>query len=201
MPPKKLRFNPIVDECEERESDDAQPTILHSALRPGECLALDFSLPSSVFRADPRLDSALMSKPACSPPESLVTIRVASAHAPRGLCTFPVIHNPEGEPVTVGDVLTTIRDKLRQLEATTDRDVEVYHARRVRSVDAYLGDLDAATRRETRKTEEAAGPRRVDHLRGNVLFDGVVLKSARLPRAEPDCWLVDLQPSSRYAAE
>ncbi|KAJ7785175.1 hypothetical protein DFH07DRAFT_4474 [Mycena maculata] len=199
MAPKQLRFNPTVDEYEER---DDQPTcasgsipILQSALRPGQCLALDFSLPSAFFRADPRLNHTLMSKPACNPPQSRVTVRVASAHSEHGLCTFPVVHNPEGDAVTVGDVLTAIRDKLRQVDATTDGNAQWYHARRVRTVDQYAGNLHAAERRETQRAEEAAGTRRVDRLLGDVIFNGIVVCPER------GYWRVDLQASSRYAMD
>ncbi|KAJ7467372.1 hypothetical protein B0H11DRAFT_2046882 [Mycena galericulata] len=209
MAAKQLRFNSTVDEYEERDESKTHWQTTCDAglassltpslfLRPGQCPAFDFSLPSSVFRADPRMDPAIMSQIACTPPQSRVIVRVASAHSTHGLCTFPVVHNPEGYPVTVGDVLSTIRDKLRQLEATTDPDAEWYHARRVDTVAEYLGTLDEPTRWETKRVEEASGTRRVDRLLGNVVFDGVVLK---LTSGEPDCWLVDLQACPRYARE
>ncbi|KAJ7921188.1 hypothetical protein B0H13DRAFT_161046 [Mycena leptocephala] len=159
------------------------------------CLSLDLSLPSAVFRADAQLDPALLNKPACAPPLSEVHIRVPSADGPgaRGLCTLAVAHAPRGAPVTVGDVLSALRDRLRQPEAITsaDPDARRCHAKRVRTLNAYCAGLDVATRAETRRAEAAVGTRRVDCLRGKVLFAGITV--------EPQRWQLHLEFSERYA--
>jgi hypothetical protein len=135
-------------------------------------------LPSAVFRADAQLDPALLNKSACAPPLSEVHICVPSADGPgaHGLCTFAIAHEPRGAPVTVGDVLSALRDRLRQSEAIAGADPHVrrYHAQRVRTLDVYYAGLDAATRAETRRAEAAAGTHCVDRLRGKVIFAGIV---------------------------
>jgi hypothetical protein len=206
MPPKHLRFSETVDEYEAHEVADpledvtapalaSTPIQLHPSLTPKQCLSLDLSLPSAVFRADAQLDPALLNKPACAPPLSEVHIRVPSADGAgaRGLCTLAVAHAPRGAPVTVGDVLSALRDRLRQSEAIAgaDPDVRRYHAQRVRTLDMYCVHLDAATRAETRRAEAAAGTRRVDRLRGKVIFAGISV--------EPQRWQLHLEFSERYA--
>ncbi|KAJ6566586.1 hypothetical protein B0H19DRAFT_1138220 [Mycena capillaripes] len=198
MAHKQLRFGQTVDEIEEHRiadpaSEEQSNAILHPALRPNECPALDFSLPSSVFRAEAHLSPVLLSKPACSPPRSSVKIRVPSTDGQRGLCTFDVVHVPKGEPVTVGDVLSAIRDKLRQPEKIADQDVHWYHAQRVHTLDAYCASLDAATRSETKCKEVDTKTRRVDRLCGKVLFAGITFSAA-----EPDKWHLNLEFSDRY---
>ncbi|KAF7354233.1 hypothetical protein MVEN_01111100 [Mycena venus] len=200
MASKNLRFNPDVDVYDEiyiaspalKASNGPGLTVpvLDAALQPGRaCPPVDFSLPSAVFRADPHLDDALLGRPACQPPVYEVHIRVLSADGIHGLCNIAVVHNPRYEPVTVGDVLSTIRDKLRQTEACAEQDVRWYYAKRVETLDGYCSNL------ETNRKERTEGTRRVDRLRGNVLFTGIAVPSP----AEPRKWQLQLAFSPRYA--
>ncbi|KAJ7137012.1 hypothetical protein C8R44DRAFT_869094 [Mycena epipterygia] len=195
MPPKNLRFNPVVDEYEERDVYSPPPAyqsgsvlapVLHPALRPGECPQFDFSLPSATYNADPRLASAFMDKAACTPPLPMMKIRILSADGSCGLCRFEVYHHPKGKDVTVGDVIGTIQAKLREpMENAADKTVQWYCKQRARTLEQYAGRTDA----NGKKNEETL--RRVDELLGNVLFSGITLVEDR--------WEVRLKPSQRYA--
>ncbi|KAJ7605785.1 hypothetical protein FB45DRAFT_1140821 [Roridomyces roridus] len=194
-PGKKLRFNSMVDEIS--EVDGNSPTTLSPALRTGTCLPLDFSLPSAVFRADHRLDNVLLEKPACIPTRTHATISVSSAHSAEELCTFDVVHKVQGEPITVGDVLSCIHENLRQPEPSSfeppaEGDIEWFHARRVRTLGGFLDHLDPVVRRDARDAERDAGVRLVDWFCGDVRFNGVVVRS--------DLWEVVLGPEERYNA-
>ncbi|KAJ7090959.1 hypothetical protein C8R43DRAFT_291671 [Mycena crocata] len=198
--PKQLRFNPTVDEYEEREdfdsgpeSEDALTPVLHAALKPGECTPFDFSLPSSIFRAHPQLDPSLLDEPACTPPLTEVNIRIASVDSARGLCRIRVRHSPEDESVTVGDVLTQIREALRRAEVIIDQDVAWPHAQRLATLEAYGVNVDPKTLREAKSSEEAAGTRLVDRLLGEVLFAGITV--------EREYWQLHLQLSDRYTRQ
>ncbi|KAJ7075205.1 hypothetical protein B0H15DRAFT_806360 [Mycena belliarum] len=205
MATKRLRFNPVVEEYEARQLPDpptcrspvpGSPPVLSHKLLPKSCLRLDFSLPSSVFRATPELDLITLSKSAFTPPLTCVTIRIPATPAldeSPGLCKFLVLHNPEGEPVTVGDVLTTILDKLREPEVNISPGVLSHFMRRVETVESYGHGLDASARQENKRAEERAGTRRVDRLQGHVLFAGFDSPTS----VEPETCL-KLEHSPRY---
>lgn len=193
MPSKNLRFNPIVDEYEERDVCSPPPAskrgsvpVLHAALRPGECPQFDFSLPSATYNADPRLASGFVDQAACTPPLPVMIIRIPSVDGAKGLCRFEVYHNPKGKDVTVGDVIGTIQGQLREpLGTAADQKVQSYGKQRARTLEQYAGRVDA----NGKKNEETI--RRVDQLLGNVLFAGIT--------HAVDCWEVKLTPSQRYA--
>ncbi|KAJ7438172.1 hypothetical protein FB451DRAFT_1570413 [Mycena latifolia] len=201
MPPKQLRFNPTVDEYEERQISNPpkaihSPTsapVLYRTLRPGECPGLDFSLPSYIFRADPALDLATLNRPASNPPLTCITVRIPSP-ASIGLCRFEVLHSPRGQAVTVGDVLSAIREHLRQPFASSDSTVHDYYARRVQTVGNYCGNVDERTRRKNKDTEGEPGIRRVDHLQGKVLFAGIEVRDT----SDGPIWHMKLEESPRY---
>ncbi|KAJ7264535.1 hypothetical protein B0H12DRAFT_1230724 [Mycena haematopus] len=134
MSPRRVRFSETVDEFEHKSEVLLNTPILHSSLRPNECEPLDFSLPSVLLRADPPLDLAVLNEPACAPLYPEVHIRVPSADGTRGLCiiALPI-------PCTVGDVLTTLHDNLRQPESSNgwENDLEWYHTRRVDTLPNY----------------------------------------------------------------
>ncbi|KAJ7851245.1 hypothetical protein B0H14DRAFT_829729 [Mycena olivaceomarginata] len=203
--PKCLRFNQTVEVYEHPETETESPSnaappratapVLHSTLRPGECSPLDFSLPADVFIADPRLDNTLLTKSACTPPQREVYVRVPSANGPRGLCNIGVAHSPATECVTVGDVLTAIHNALRQKEVSVEKDVRRHHERRVATLEQYCSALDKPTRAKIDLDEATGGTRRVDQLRGNVLFAGIIVPSPEVPSK----WELRLEFSERYA--
>ncbi|KAJ7644467.1 hypothetical protein FB45DRAFT_1053224 [Roridomyces roridus] len=143
------------------------------------------------------------------PPQTQITIRIAAVGSSRGLCVLGISsRNRQGEAdfITVGDVLTTIHDTLRQQlslqeadSAARGADVQRYRVHRVSTVDTYLeaSHLDPGTCRDVKRAEVITGVRRVDLLRGAVMFDGIVVKS-KSP-GKPEMWLVGLTPAERYA--
>ncbi|KAJ7161737.1 hypothetical protein C8R46DRAFT_352149 [Mycena filopes] len=150
---------------------------LDPALRPQECVELDFSLPSSAFApGEPAaLPAEILDRPAHSSLITRVLIRIPSARGGRGLCSFHVVHDGSAaqEPVTVGDVLTAIHRRLREAEPSNDPEVLKFCADRI-------------AQSAQPETERAFGTRRIDHLLGKVLFAGIVIP----PQQEP--WHVEL---------
>ncbi|KAF8153648.1 hypothetical protein K438DRAFT_1987451 [Mycena galopus ATCC 62051] len=193
MPTKQVRFSEIVDQYEDR----TEPCNLHPALCPEGCIpGLDFSMPSVLFRANSRLESALLNMPAYTPPIDIseVQIRVLYAGGMRGLCTIAI------PPIsTVGDVLTTIHEKLRQpvLDVPAGENIDWYHSQRVKTLDAYCSALNKRARRDTNSMEAATGMRRLDLLRGKVLFAGIVVPDI----TEPHKWELILESCERYTKQ
>ncbi|KAJ7764244.1 hypothetical protein B0H16DRAFT_1526476 [Mycena metata] len=164
---------------------------LAAALTPHDpkCPKLDFSLPSSTFRDHKNLTREFLDVPAHTPTLHEVEIRILSADDLRGLCVFPVEHrNREGRrdggAVTVGDVLTAIHRALREQYPSTDQDVLRARSRRISA-------LPPSAQRE----EHALGPRRIDHLLGKVIFNGIVV-----PDEPYTPWEVTLQYRSKTSS-
>ncbi|KAJ6612015.1 hypothetical protein B0H10DRAFT_1952666 [Mycena sp. CBHHK59/15] len=230
MPPKQVAWRQTVDEHEAADRPeswtssvssarcvplplpppaDAVPFALravqiHPALAPGDCLQLDFSFPSSAFRANPQLVPALAEQPACVPPQHEVIIRISSPADGRGLSRFVVVHEPAGQPVTVMDVLVDIQRVFRHfldesnspavVHAAMQPDVSWYRARRIMTVTGYAVGLDHATMTQNIGRERDETPRFVDCLRGHTKFAGLAV----IPDQQDPCWQLHLEVPERY---
>ncbi|KAJ7082045.1 hypothetical protein B0H15DRAFT_912546 [Mycena belliarum] len=203
---KYLRFNPSVDEYEACPIASV-PTgccngavsqhVLDPVLRPGTPLRLDFSLPSALFCQPSRLPPALLHTPASTPPVPRVTIRIPNmpdSETSPGLCQFYVLHSPEGEAVTVGDVLSAIHRSLREPLPSSDLAVLRHQTRRVKTVAGHGTSLDPRTKASVERDEEMGGARRVDQLNGYVVFAGIERPAGK----DPLVWHVKLELCSRY---
>ncbi|KAJ6453780.1 hypothetical protein C8R45DRAFT_1038858 [Mycena sanguinolenta] len=202
MAPKRVRFSGTVEEYEHENEDPPNPPspltpilVLHSALRPNECEPLDFSLPSTLLRTDSRLESMILDEPACAPApsNSEIHIRVPSPDGTRGLCTVAL-----PTPCTVGDILTTLHNNLRQPHEAregVEQDVQWYHSRRVATLADHCAGLDKPKQLDIISVEVTTGTRRVDLLRGQVLFAGIVVPDP----TEPHRWELLLDFAQRYA--
>ncbi|KAF7341743.1 hypothetical protein MSAN_02073100 [Mycena sanguinolenta] len=196
MSTKRVRFSETVEEYEHEKAN--LPSLLtpifviHSALRPNECEPLDFSLPSTLLRTNSGPESMVLDEPACAPLHPEVHIRVLSADDTRGLCTVAL-----PTPCTVGDVLTTLHHNLRQPEMREDlqQGTEWYHSRRVGTLAHHCAGLDKLTRIDVISAEATTGTRRVDLLRGKVLFAGITVPDP----TEPHKWELLLNFAQRYA--
>ncbi|KAJ7508326.1 hypothetical protein B0H11DRAFT_1964373 [Mycena galericulata] len=117
------------------------PAILeiHPALSPEHALQLDFSFPSEVFGRNPQLTQKLLHAPACSPPRTVVYVRIVA-----GMLKRKLEITPHGQVVTIGDVLTRIQVELRQYDHGVSPDEAVpYMRRRIATVNGYCLGRDS----------------------------------------------------------
>ncbi|KAJ7663448.1 hypothetical protein B0H17DRAFT_1092806 [Mycena rosella] len=221
MSPKEVHWKLTVDEYAAQDSPESwttplpspnstplplpptpQPTNLplpatleiHPVLTPASPLQLDLSFPSDAFRRNPQLMQTLLDAPACTPPRADLCIRVAA-----GLfkVKLGVQHtDAPGEPVTVGDVLTTLQSALRQHDhGTAPPEAVPYMHRRIATVNGYCERRNARTKAANVATEQRGGGRMVDHLLGHTLFAGLTIQLG-----QPDhCWQLALKIPPRYA--
>ncbi|KAJ7609902.1 hypothetical protein FB45DRAFT_1010148 [Roridomyces roridus] len=212
---KQVRFNLTVEEYHLRDSPEswtsplpskkpiggstlkpAAPTRAgdpHPALSPQHALLLDFSFPSEAFRNNPQLTPALLSSTACSTPCRSLDIRIAASS---GLykTRVQVVHSGGGGgSVTVGDVLTTIQNTLRQPDADVDKLAAAvpYTQRRIDTVNGYRFVRDERAEARRVAEERHAGGRVVDRFLGETQFAGIAMR--------PDgCWELKLTKPARY---
>ncbi|KAJ7106556.1 hypothetical protein C8R44DRAFT_885845 [Mycena epipterygia] len=173
------------------------PTTLevHPALNPENALQLDFSFPSDAFRKNPQLTDALLAEPACTPPRAALCVRIAAGAFKERL---GIKHEPQGEPVTVGDVLTTIQKRLRSYDyGAAPQEAQPYKQRRIETVNGYREGRESRDRRQEAANvaaEREGNGRLVDHLLGNTLFAGLAVQLG-----QPDhCWQLQLKIPERY---
>ncbi|KAJ7171431.1 hypothetical protein C8R46DRAFT_1088378, partial [Mycena filopes] len=166
---------------------------IHELLTPTHALQLDLSFPSDAFRRNPQLTPALLAAPASSPPRSSLCVRIAAGAYKVEL----EIGHPEapGGTVTVGDVLTTVQNALRQYDYNAPAEAAAYIRRRIATVNGYAPHRDAAARAAIEAAEREGGARVVDRLLGHTLFAGLTLR-----RNAPDHhWELALVVPERYA--
>ncbi|KAJ7169225.1 hypothetical protein C8R43DRAFT_945173 [Mycena crocata] len=171
---------------------------IHPLLTPPHALQLDFSLPSDAFRKNPQLTEALLAAPACTPPHATLCLRIAAGAFRQ---SHGVEHNPRGQPVTVGDVLTAVQRVLRAYDhGTAPPAAAPYMRRRIETVNdcSYYpgtgvggsGLWDA----KTASAERAGEGRVVDRLLGYTLFAGLTVE----PDKPDNCWQLHLAIPERY---
>ncbi|KAJ7184878.1 hypothetical protein C8R46DRAFT_1065370 [Mycena filopes] len=179
----RVSFNPTVAVAAEVP---VKP-ILDPALRAGKtCAPLDFSVPSSAL---PPLSRKVLNSPACTTPRmTCLDLRINSPDGSTMMWDFPVVPGParghDPDVVTVGDVLGTIHNHLRQ------SDVE--H----RLSTAVTQSFSARTQLDRKERE--FGVRRLDHLlqTGNVPFGGI-----DVPDDPREPWTVILNvPYQQYSS-
>ncbi|KAJ7737057.1 hypothetical protein B0H16DRAFT_1466332 [Mycena metata] len=166
---------------------------IHLSLSSNHALPLDFSYPSAAFRRNPQLTTKLMNEPACTPPQTMLRLRISEGlyHA-----EFDVVHNPRTESVTVGDFLTAIQRRLRHYDyGRGPLEAHPYLHRRIATVNGYCRDRDPRREAENIAAERDGGGRFVDHLLGHTLFVGMV----QVPGTEENVWTVGLSVPERYA--
>ncbi|KAJ7624106.1 hypothetical protein DFH06DRAFT_1446373 [Mycena polygramma] len=161
------------------------PPVLHEILLPGasNCPTLDFSLPSVLY--DIRLGSippAVLNQPACSPSQTEMVVRVLRPHSASGLCRIAVKHTSHGGHVTVGDILRTVHQRLREPAVPTplelgERRIGLIRGTRLRTLTLYSGVVPEQKMveilcREVQQTD----PLRLDRLLGQVQFAGIKLE-------------------------
>ncbi|KAF8202593.1 hypothetical protein K438DRAFT_1757924 [Mycena galopus ATCC 62051] len=209
MPPKRLRFNGAVEQYEYHRSEnndiENHPEDAPNAPGPTKLklnswllhhrLPLDFSLPSTVFNSLPGLGKWFY-EPACDPPCPRLVINVPSVVGTDDGWDIEV--RADGtDCVTVGVVVRTIRNVLRQPLGSNDADVGWYRVKRIDTLsDARCSALDARTIWGTQAKESKSTVLRVDHLRGNVQFAGIIVSNP----ARPHEWTLVLERSERYGA-
>ncbi|KAJ7235005.1 hypothetical protein B0H12DRAFT_1327567 [Mycena haematopus] len=172
---------------------------IHPFLTPASPLHLDLSFPSDAFRRNPQLTPALLAAPACTPPRTALSVRIAA-----GMYKVRVqirhsaaeAENTSGDAVTVGDVLTTIQWELRQYDGgATPAEAQPYMRRRIATVNGYSERRSAEARAAAVAAESEGGGRMVDHLLGHTMFAGLTLQLG-----QPDhCWQLELAIPERYA--
>ncbi|KAJ7191426.1 hypothetical protein GGX14DRAFT_579005 [Mycena pura] len=171
---------------------------IHPSLTPAYALRpqLDFSFPSATFRGNPQLTETLLDTPACTPPQNVVVVRIASG---RYKTRIEIRHSePWGGAVTVGDVLTQIQHLLRQYDTdikSIPPEAAPYAARRVATVNGFCAGVSARTQQARIRTEHEGGPRIVDRLLGHTLFAGLTAMFGK-----PNHWQLELAIPERYAA-
>ncbi|KAJ7119314.1 hypothetical protein C8R43DRAFT_1035287 [Mycena crocata] len=166
---------------------------IHPLLTPPYALQLDFSFPSDAFRRNPQLNDSLLAAHACTPPRTALCIRIAGGAltTSRG-----VEHDRKGEPVTVGDVLTTVQKTLRAYDnGAAPPAAEPYMRRRIETVNGYCADRDPELRAANIAAEQEGQGRFSDHLLGHTLFAGFTLD----PEQPDHCWQLHLTIPERYA--
>ncbi|KAJ7089034.1 hypothetical protein C8R43DRAFT_296790 [Mycena crocata] len=177
--------------------DRPLPTTLeiHPLLTPPHALHLDFSFPSDVFRQNPHLTDTLLAAPACTPSQTTLSLRISAGafKQSRG-----VAHEPHGEPVTVGDVLTTVQQVLRAYDhGAAPPAAAPYMRRRIETVNDYFtaaAGYSAPERAAKTAAERAGQGRVVDSLLGYTLFGGFTVE----PDKPDNCWQLHLTVPERY---
>ncbi|KAJ6453789.1 hypothetical protein C8R45DRAFT_631356 [Mycena sanguinolenta] len=186
------------------------PTTLeiHPMLASPSQLQLDFSFPSDAFRRNPQLTRALLAEPACTPPRTALSVRIAAGlykvrvqirHRPteeQPTLTPTQLDNSRSDTVTLGDVLTTIQWELRQYDGgATPAEAQPYMRRRIATVNGYSQRRSAEARTAAVAAESKGGGRIVDYLLGHTMFSGLTLQLG-----QPDhCWQLELAIPERYA--
>ncbi|KAJ6580093.1 hypothetical protein DFH09DRAFT_1146475 [Mycena vulgaris] len=171
------------------------PAILeiHPALAPAHALQLDFSFPSDAFRRNPQLTQTLLDTPACTPMRPAVYIRVAAGLYEQ---QWEIVHNPRGQPVTVGDILTGIQSKLRQYDyGNAPPEAAPYMLRRIATVNGYCEGRDARNQAANVAAEREGKGRFADHLLGHTMFAGLTLQLGQ----GDNFWQLELVVPQRYA--
>ncbi|KAJ6621008.1 hypothetical protein B0H10DRAFT_1945645 [Mycena sp. CBHHK59/15] len=145
---------------------------LDAVLRDEDGISKCFeSHPLSAFDGNPQLTHDLLDEHACCTSATQLVVRISAGLIHMDL---EVLHNPPGQPATVGDVLTHLHRYLRERER----------------------DLPPVTMPYTnRRAETVNGSKRVDHLLGHTLFAGLFV---RLGKPE-NFWQLDLAIPQRYA--
>ncbi|KAJ7171450.1 hypothetical protein C8R46DRAFT_1088413 [Mycena filopes] len=166
---------------------------IHELLTPAHALQLDLSFPSDAFRRNPQLTPTLLAAAASTPPHSSLCVRIA-AGAYKVELQIGHAEAPGGA-VTVGDVLTTVQNALRQYDYNAPAETAAYIRRRIVTVNGYAPHRDAAARAAIEAAERDGGARVVDRLLGHTLFAGLTVRSNK-----PDHhWELALAVPERYA--
>ncbi|KAJ7691542.1 hypothetical protein B0H17DRAFT_1062883 [Mycena rosella] len=169
------------------------PLEVHAALGTVQPL-LDFSFPSDAFRRNPQLTESLLAAPACAPARGALCIRIAAGAFK---AVLGVEHAPKGEPVTVGDVLTTIQRELRLHDyGAAPPAAEPYMRRRIETVNGYCEGRNPELEAANIVAEREGKGRVVDLLLGHTLFAGLAVRE----ECADHCWQLELTVPERYMA-
>ncbi|KAK7036222.1 hypothetical protein R3P38DRAFT_2911049 [Favolaschia claudopus] len=203
-----VRFDPnaVVHEAPARPS--TQSTDKHSTLDPAltakGCLSLDFSLPAAIVKEHFKLDDDVLNRAASQPHAARLCVRVPYPTGSRGLCIVdirPCV--PERRYVSVGDVLTQVHKKLRDPpdgDAAKEDGLPDVFEKRVRFFETYAYASGAPDPSVSVRAERAGGVRRVDCLRGKVVFAGLTYKTEVFEaNTRVEIWQLDLDLAPRYA--
>ncbi|KAJ7078714.1 hypothetical protein B0H15DRAFT_804730 [Mycena belliarum] len=190
-----------------RISDSTTVAVLNQVLTPGHIppyLALDFSLPSACHRAalSETGRRSVLNRPAFTAQARItsITIRITIPGTDQELYRCMARRDVD---LTVGNILEAIAKELRwYMDITTmnsisvfisDSDIRNHRHRRLSTVKECTKDFRLDSEAQSAIDKEEFLIRRVDALKGHVLFAGL-----ERFEDEPNVWNVKLEHLSRY---